>query len=87
VRPGPGGIEAGSIKIDILTGPQSRFQGTRVKTDDRRARPNPSVGIHAHPVDEAPTLEEGLLSESLTGKLSSGSPGRLKCSSRILTLS
>jgi hypothetical protein len=72
VRPGPGGIEAGSIKIDILTGPQSRFQGTRVKTDDRRARPNPSVGIHAHPVDEAPTLEEGLLSESLTGKLSSG---------------
>ena len=74
VRPGPGGVETGSIKIDILTGPQSRFQGTRVKTDDRRARPNPSVGIHAHPVDEAPTLEEGLLSEPLTGKLSSGEP-------------
>jgi hypothetical protein len=72
VRPGPGGVEAGSIKIDILTGPQSRFQGTRVRTDNRRARPNPSVGIHAHPVDEAPTLEEGLLSESLSGKLSTG---------------
>jgi hypothetical protein len=35
-----------------LTGPQSRFQGTRVKTDTRRARPRPSVGIHAHPVKE-----------------------------------
>lgn len=74
VKPGPGGVKPGSIKIDILTGPQSRFQGTGVKTDDRRARPNPSVGIHAHPVDEAPTLEEGLLSEPLTGKLSSGEP-------------
>ena len=72
VKPGPGGIEAGSVKIDILTGPQSRFQGTGVKTDERRARPNPSVGIHAHPVDEAPTLEEGLFSETLTGKISSG---------------
>ena len=61
VKPGPGGLEAGKVKIDILTGPQSRFQGTRVRTDTRRARPNPSVGIHAHPVDETPTLEEGLL--------------------------
>jgi len=72
VIPGPGGAEAGSIKIDILTGPQTRFQGTRVKADARRARPNPSVGIHAHPVDEAPTLEEGLLPVTLAGKLSSG---------------
>jgi hypothetical protein len=74
VKPGPGGVETGSIKIDILTGPQNHFQGTGVKADDRRVRPNPSVGIHAHPVDEAPTLEEGLLSEALTGKLSSGEP-------------
>jgi len=50
VKPGPGGADAGSIKIDILTGPQSRFHGTRVKADARRARPKPSVGIHAHPV-------------------------------------
>ena len=69
---GPGGSQAGSIKIDILTGPQSRFQGTKVKTDARRARPNPSVGIHAHPVNEVPTLEEGLLLKTLSGKLSSG---------------
>lgn len=72
VKPGPGGADAGSIKIDILTGPQSRFQGTRVRTDARRARPNPSVGIHAHPVDEAPTLEEGILPVTLAGKLGSG---------------
>ena len=72
VIPGPGGAEAGSIKIDILTGPQSRFQGTRVKADARRARPNPSVGIHAHPVDEALTLEKGLLPVMLAGKLASG---------------
>ncbi len=71
VKPGPAGIEAGSIKIDILTGPQDSFQNTRVKVDFRRARPNPSVGIHAHPVDEAPTLEIGLLPVLLTGKLSS----------------
>lgn len=74
VKPGPEGTDAGSIKIDILTGPQSCFQGTRVRTDARRARPNPSVGIHAHPVDEAPTLEEGLLLVTLSGKLSSGEP-------------
>jgi len=74
VKPGPGGAEAGSIKIDILTGPQSRFHGTRVKADARRARPSPSIGIHAHPVDEAPTLEEGLLPVTLAGKLGSGEP-------------
>ena len=74
VKPGPGGIQAGSIKIDILTGPQSRFKGTKVKTDTRRARPHPSVGIHAHPVDETPTLEDGLLPVTLEGKLGSGEP-------------
>ena len=72
VKPGPQGVEAGSIKIDLLTGPQSRFQDTRVRVDDRRARPHPSVGVHAHPVDETPTLEEGLLQKTLVGKLSSG---------------
>ena len=74
VKPGPGGAVAGSVKIDILTGPQDRFQGTRVRADARRARPNPSVGIHAHPVDEASTLEEGLLAVTLVGQLSSCKP-------------
>ena len=72
VRPGPDADEAGSLKIDILTGPQSRFSGTKVKTDSRRAKPNSPVGIHAHPVDEALGLEEGLLSTTLAGSLSSG---------------
>lgn len=49
VKPGVGGADASGLKIDILTGPQSHFQGTRVKTDSRRAKPNPSAGIHAHP--------------------------------------
>ncbi len=71
VKPGPGDTQAGSVKIDILTGPQSCFNGTGVKTDTRRARPKPSVGIHAHPVDEALTLEKGLLSIMLIGTLSS----------------
>jgi hypothetical protein len=73
-KPGSGGNIAGGVKLDILTGPQSLFRATRVKVDVRRVRPNPSVGIHAHPVDEAPTLEEGLLPVSLKGKLSSGNP-------------
>ena len=76
VKPGLGGTEAGSIKIDILTGPQKHFEGTRVKVDARRARPRPTVRIHAHPVDEAPTLEEGLLPIWLSGKLSSGESWR-----------
>ena len=71
-KPGPGGTDVGGIKIDILTSPQSRFHGTRVKEDARRVRPKPSVGIHAHPVDEALTLEEGLLPIVLTGTLTSG---------------
>ncbi len=76
LKPGPGGIEAGSIKIDILTGPQIRFRGTGVRTDARRARPSPSVGIHAHPVDEVPMLEDALLAVEIAGNLSSGRPWR-----------
>jgi len=72
VKPGPEGTVVGSVKIDILTGPQICFQATRVRVDARRARPKPSVGLHAHPVDEAPTLEKGLLSVSLDRKLNSG---------------
>lgn len=65
VKRGAGRGEAGAIKLDLLTGPESRFAGTRVKVDERRVRPNPSVGIHAHPVNEVPTLEEGLLKVSV----------------------
>ncbi len=78
VKPGPGGTKAGSVKIDILTGPQSCFHGTGVRADTRRARPRPSVGIHAHPVDEALALVEGMLPIPVAGTLSSGDSWKSK---------
>ena len=72
IKPGPGGDRTGVMKIDFLTGPESSFDGTKVRTDDRRARPRPSVGIHAHPANEALTLEKELLPVEITGELSSG---------------
>ncbi|RPI75634.1 MAG: hypothetical protein EHM42_15280, partial [Planctomycetaceae bacterium] len=59
--PGPTGGRDGSLKIDLLTGPRTCFDGTRAKVDDRRISPRPSVGLHAHHIDEALTLEEELL--------------------------
>jgi len=76
IKPGPEGTVVGSVKIDILTGPQICFRASRVRVDARRARPKPSIGLHAHPVDEAQTLEEGLLPATLVGKLNSGKPWR-----------
>jgi len=76
VKHGPTDSMVGSIKIDILTGPEKAFDGSNVQVDDRRARPNPSVGIHAHPVNESPTLEEGLLSIPIDGTISSGESWR-----------
>ena len=72
VKPGPGGSKAGSLKIDVLTGPRAAFAGAGLQVDDRRVRPNPSINLHAHPVDEAPTLERNLLPYAVTGRLSSG---------------
>lgn len=72
VKPGPGGGMAGNLKIDLLTGPQTVFSGTKVKADKRRAKPTPSIGLHAHPVDEATTLEDGLLSIILEDSIESG---------------
>ncbi|NOY63794.1 MAG: hypothetical protein GXO97_00095 [Nitrospirae bacterium] len=72
IKTGVGNRETGSIKIDILTGPKKSFDGSRVKTDDRRAQPRPRVGIHAHPLDEALTLNEGLRKVVIDGNLSTG---------------
>lgn len=71
VKPSPTG--EGGVKIDFLTGPQSCFRGTKIRADKRRVRPSPSVGLHAHPVDEAPALEDGLLPIKFSGSLSTGS--------------
>lgn len=72
-KPGPSGGREGAVKIDLLTGPQSRFQGAAVKADSRRIQPRPSVDLHAHPVDEALTLEDDLLPVTLSGTISNGS--------------
>jgi hypothetical protein len=73
-KPDPTGSGEKGIKIDILTGPRSRFIGTKVKTDVRRVRPQPSVDLHAHPVDEVPTLEQGLLALKIQGNLTDKTP-------------
>jgi hypothetical protein len=72
LKPGPGGGEAGSLKVDILTGPQQAFKGKGLKTDSRRVHPEPAVNIHAHPVDEALTLEEQLQTVTIEGKKGDG---------------
>ncbi len=56
----PDGFISRGIKIDLLTGPRSSFDGTGLKVDERRVRPNPSVKVHAHPTDEAITLDQHL---------------------------
>ncbi len=71
-RPGPTGGREGSLKIDLLTGPREHFEGTCVLFDERRVRPRPSVGVHAHPVDEALTLEHDLTPVCIEGTTSKG---------------
>jgi len=72
VKPGPGGAKAGSLKIDVLTGPRAAFASAGLQMDACRVRPKPSINLHAHPVDEAPTLERNLLPYAVAGRLSSG---------------
>lgn len=76
VRPGPGGDKERGIKIDVLTGPTKPFEGTRVRFDKRRVRPNPSVHLHAHPCEEALTLTEGASQREISGTLSLGAAYR-----------
>jgi hypothetical protein len=70
--PGPHGDRERAIKIDLLTGPTRQFKGSSVKCDERRARPTPSVKLHAHPVEEALTLAEGTSPRKLSGPSSDG---------------
>jgi hypothetical protein len=72
MKQGRDGGEAGSIKIDILTGPEHMFEGTALRTDSRRIRPQAAARLHAHPVNEALTLEEGLIPVTVNGLLSNG---------------
>jgi len=69
----PQGNIARGIKIDLLTGPRRFFENYSLKVDERRVRPQPSIGIHAHPTDEAITLEQQLERMTVTGATSDGS--------------
>jgi hypothetical protein len=40
-KPGPGGGEAGSLKVDILTGPEPTLRSMGIKAKDRRHIRNP----------------------------------------------
>ena len=72
-KPGPDGGKAGSLKVDLLAGPQDLLKEKGLIADDRRVRANPKVkGLHAHPVNEAPTLELGCSELTIRGQLSSG---------------
>jgi hypothetical protein len=71
-RPGPFGDRQGGFKIDLLTGPQSLFVGKVKRVDRRRVQPRPSVGLHAHPTDEAITLEVGLTVAEIDGTTTGG---------------
>ena len=45
-------------KIDFLAGPLGKFEDpSKVKIDDRRVKPRPSVKLHAHRMDEAVVYE------------------------------
>ncbi len=63
---------SGTVKLDILTGPEAAFEESGLKADARRVKPNPSVGLHAHPVNEVPTLEHNLTPCVVSGDLSQG---------------
>jgi hypothetical protein len=74
-KPGPGGGEAGSLKVDILTGPEPTLRRMGIKAKDRRAYPKPKLDLHAHTLDEALTLEEHLQVAIIGGRRGNGEAG------------
>lgn len=79
-KPGPRGGKAGSLKVDLLAGPRDLLRACGLKADERRVRSNnPKIKeLHAHPVDEAPTVEMECRTLSIEGLLSSGEAGTAK---------
>ena len=71
-KPGPEGDAAGSLKIDILTGPEQILKNAGVIAKDRRARPRPKIHLHARTIDEALTLEEHLKEVFIEGHRTDG---------------
>jgi len=62
-----------AVRFDFLTGPSSQFahrEGLRM--DSRRIRPRQSVGLHAHPLEEAIAYEQEATRVPVTGLRSNG---------------
>jgi hypothetical protein len=60
------------IKIDLLAKTPDRSVFPHIKVDERRVRPHPSVGLHAHRTDEAIAIEDNMTTVTVTGLRSSG---------------
>ena len=61
------------VKVDLLTGPLGPLaDDPRVKADNRRVRPRPSVNLHARRADEALGFQQDTMTIPVTGTLSSG---------------
>ncbi len=65
-------MNPGSVKVDLLAAPLGEFSD-RVKKDQRRVRPKPSVKLHASKLEEAVAVERDTLRIPIAGQLSSGS--------------
>ncbi len=64
-------MRIGQVKVDLLAAPLGEFS-KRVKKDDRRVRPKPSVKLHASKLEEAVAVERDALRIPIAGYLSSG---------------
>lgn len=60
------------VKVDLLAHTPDRTQFPHIKIDERRIKPHPSVGIHAHRADEAIAIEEGATPLTVTGVRTTG---------------
>lgn len=73
--------EGRSAKIDFLAGPLGDFlDPSKVKVDDRRIRPRPSVKLHAHRMDEAVVYERDPVAIPVTGAYPTKSHSKLRFS-------
>jgi hypothetical protein len=61
------------VRFDFLTGPSSRFAHRQdLRIDTRRIRPRESVGLHAHPLEEAIAYERDATPVAVAGLRSNG---------------
>jgi len=61
-----------NIKIDLLTRHPDRRRYPHLEVDERRVKPRPSVGLHAHTTVEAAFVEEENQPLTLSGKRTNG---------------